>query len=121
MSRKWKTVILFLIIAGLFGVGIYIGGNNAKNNTPPNEKLIEYLEIQRLHYDSVAMVQQSKMDIFILAAEAREKKDSQIFVTTQNRLLQSIQTIKAQYEKIPSYSNLSNDSLRRIFAARFKD
>ena len=118
MSRKWKIVILFLIFAVLFGLGFYIGDNNAKNTTPPNEKLIQYLEAQRLHYDSVAMVQQSVMDSFMTAAEGREKRDSQV-LADQTRLLQSIQTIKSQYAKIPSYTNLSADSLRRIFARKF--
>lgn len=107
------------LFVAVLATGMLVMYGVSKKENAPNEELIEYLEAQRLHIDSMANWQQLAMDSFMNAAADREKRDSALFITNQIRLMQSIQTIKSQYEKIPSYTNLSKDSLRRIHADKF--
>lgn len=113
-----NVLILVLSIACLILLFTFFRGCK-KTPTPPNQKLIEHLEKVRKSYDTLeAKLEQWRNEDLQRIAE-REYRDSITHLAEQTRLLNSIKSIKTQYGKIPSYSGISNDSLRRILRERF--
>lgn len=114
-----------LLVAGLIFIVLILVGTIFPNLFPgrekaPNANVIKLLEDQRKQYDSIAKRNIILMEQYIKHAEDRQLRDSLILLQGQKRLLQALNDIKPLYEKIPTYTDLSKDSLRRLHAARFQ-
>jgi len=122
LAKKQVFTIIILLLIGVI-ITIFVSNFfNSFRSVPdaPNKKLIEYLETQRRHYDSLAVIHERMGIDYLQSAIRRESLDSQIISSLQSQLKQSINHLKPQYEKIPSYRHVDRDSLRRLFANRFQ-
>lgn len=108
---------LLLLIAFAIIVGILVSQFFQRSAITGNQALIKELHQQRKSYDSAAIVFQQKMDSFMQQATHREQRDSIQYARAQKRLQQSLKNLKLKYETIPSYTDLSKDSLRRLYSA----
>lgn len=116
--RRFLIVVFLLIVVLLLGNFFHTLFKNVEK--PPNENLIKYLEGLRQVYDSAAKSQHAIFIDYIKHTEDRERRDSNSLLQLQNHLVESINNFKPLYEKIPSYHDVSKDSLRRLLAVRFR-
>lgn len=109
-------IVLMLVIFSIV-VGIVIANAFHKDNASPNAALKEYIQEQRRISDSAAQANAAVFTNLVAEARSQHTADSLAYVAREGRLLQSIQSIKTKYAQIPSYTDLSKDSLRRLVAA----
>lgn len=118
-QKKFRTWFFSICAAIIVGIVIYSTFlYKRKPVADPNDSLVEYLKADSRHKDSLIAVLQTEIKGILRSDSIREHRDSST-LAAQNRLSKSIQNIQSQYEKIPSYSNLSHDSLRRLHTEKF--
>lgn len=85
-----------------------------------NKSLIDYMETQRRRNDTLETNLSLQYQRALSDLQARESSDSQQLSLTARQITTSINQLKTSYETIPSYSDVFSDSLRRLFADRFR-
>ncbi len=115
--KKYLTVkniaIVVLSIGCLIFLSRFLNGCK-KVPPPPNKELIKYMEEIRKHYDTIELKLLDSISAVRQEANDREQRDSLTRLQDQNRLINSINSIKLKYAKIPIYTDISKDSLHRI-------